>query len=359
MALSEALSTRSSRGLATSYGLALTSSAVALGVSVVLSPIGGDDSIPGLLFLGAVGLSGWYGGLRPALLTTAVGAVALDYFFENPPYTLVVTSARTFTYLLSFLLISILLGSLNARLRVSNNRLRAERDRAEAAVVARDELIATVSHDLRTPLTAIKTSVYSLHDQALQLSPAKRERLVSNIETEADRLVHFVTGALALGRLENGLTPRWERIPPGEVVSAALDRCQLALGSRPVTFGITDDLPAVRIDPVLLDQALTVLFENVAVHTPPGSPVVIEGGLRGDDLLVSVSDAGPGIPDEAHERIFAKYERLDHAGSGVGLGLAIARAAIEAQGGRLQVHASTLGGACFSIVIPKVLERES
>jgi K+-sensing histidine kinase KdpD len=347
------------RELLAGYGLALASSGAAFGISLLLSPIGGDDSIPGLLFLGAVGVSGWYGGLGPALLTTVCGALALDYFFEIPPYLMEVTDARTFTYILSFLLMSILLGSLNGRLRVSNRQLRAERDRAEAAVLARDELIATVSHDLRTPLTAIKTSVYSLRDPALHLSSETRDRLVSNIEAEADRLVHFVLSALALRRLENGLSPNWEQIAPAEVVSAALDRCQQALGPRPVTFGLTDDLPEVRIDAALLDQALTVLFENVAVHTPPGSPVVVEGGLQGADLHVYVSDAGPGIPAEAHERIFSKYERLDNAGTGVGLGLAIARAAIEAQGGQLQVEPSAIGGARFSIVIPNVLDRRA
>jgi K+-sensing histidine kinase KdpD len=339
------------------YALALLSSGLALGVSLALAPVGGDDSIPGLLFLGAVGLSGWYGGFGPALLTTVWGALALDYFFETPPFDLQVASTRTVAYLLSFLLMSILLGSLNARLRSSNRRLRIERDRAEAAVLARDELIATVSHDLRTPLTAIKTSIYSLRDPTVPLSTQKRDRLLSNVEAEADRLVHLVTSALALRRLENGLTPRWDHVAPAEIVSAALDRCLPSLGPRRVTFEIRDDLPAMRMDAALLDQALTVLLENVAAHTPPGSPLAIDGGLKDGDLYVSVSDAGPGIPADARQRIFDKYERLDRASSGVGLGLAIARAAIEAQGGRLRVAESKLGGACFTVVIPNVQER--
>jgi K+-sensing histidine kinase KdpD len=350
---------RRADGPAAEYALSLAAFGAMLVVSLVLAPVGGDDSIPGLLFLGAVGFSGWYGGLGPALLTTACGALALDYFFELPPFLLEVTNTRTITYLLSFLLISILLGSLNGRLRQSNRRLRAERDRAEAAVTARDELIAAVSHDLRSPLTAIKKSVYSLRDREVQLSQAQRERLLSNVEAEADRLVHFVTGALALRRLENGWSPQWERISPSEVVSAVLDRCLPALGPRPVTFDIGDDLPAVHMDPALVDQALTAIFENVAVHTPPGSPVAIAGDMDHGELRLSISDAGPGIPAEARERIFDKYERLDRASSGLGLGLAIARAAIEAQGGYLRVQDSRLGGACFTIIIPKVHRQTS
>jgi two-component system sensor histidine kinase KdpD len=327
-----------------------------LGVSLLLAPVGGDDSIPGLLFLAGVGVSGWYGGLGPALVATACGALALDYFFESPPFMLQVTNVRTLAYLLSFLLTSILLGSLNARLRAANRRLRLEVDRAEAAVVARDELIMVVSHDLRTPLTAIKASVYSLRDGAVQLSADTRERLLWNIELEADRLVRFVSSALALGRLEMGLAPHWERLAPSEIVSAALDRCARALGDRPISFDIQDDLPMVRIDPALLDQALTALFENVAVHTPSGSPVAVEGHLEHVDLHLSISDAGPGVPIDSRERIFEKYRRLDGTSSGLGLGLAIARAAVEAQGGRVCITASHLGGACFTIVIPGVLQ---
>ncbi len=344
---------RLGRGGILVYGLALVVSATALGLALLIGAVGGDDSIPGLLFLGAVGLSGWYGGLGPALLTACLGALALDYFYESPPFQLQVTSARTPMFWLAFLLTSVLLGSLNARLRSSNQRLRLERDRAEAAVLARDELIAAVSHDLRTPLTAIKTSVYSLRDAEVKLSDEQRERLLSNIETESDRLVHLVTSALALRRLENGLCPHWDWVTACEVTSAALDRLLASLGPRQVRFNVREDLPQVWVDAALLDQALTVLIDNVAVHTPAGSPLALDGSVERGALWLRVSDAGPGIPSLDRARVFEKYERLDHAGSGVGLGLTIARAAVEAQHGTLFVEDSSLGGACFTIEIPQ------
>ena len=341
------------------YLSALALLAIALAVALLLSPLDTDYSVAALLFLAAVGLSGWYAGLRSALVATVCGALAIDYFFETPRYSLEISSMRTLTDLLSFLLVAVLLGSLNAQLRRAVQRLRAERDRAEAAVVARDELLAMVSHDLRTPLTAIKASVYSLRSQAMRLSPQTRARLLLNIEGEADRLVHFVTGALALGRLENGLSPHLEWNAPGEIVSAVLDRCLPALGTRPVSFAVASDLPLVKLDAALLDQALSVLLENVAVHTPPGSPVAIEGGIRDADFYLTVSDSGPGIPSDARERIFAKYERLDQQLPGLGLGLAIAHAAIECQGGRLWVEESALGGARFVLVIPNAVAARS
>jgi K+-sensing histidine kinase KdpD len=344
---------RLARGDIFAYGLALVASGAALGLSLLADAVGGDDSIPGLLFLGAVGLIGWYGGLGPALLTACLGALSLDYFYEMPPFQLQVTSARTPMFWLAFLLMSLLLGSLNGRLRSSNQRLRLERDRAEAAVLARDDLIATVSHDLRTPLTAIKTSVYSLRDAETHLSEGQRDRLLSNIEAESDRLVHFVTSALALRHLENGLCPRWEWVTACEVTSAALDRLVAPLGEREVRFNVSEDLPQVWVDAALLDQALTVLIENVAIHTPAGSPLALDGAVERGALWLRISDAGPGIAVEDRARVFEKYEQLDHAGSGVGLGLTIARAAVEAQHGHLSVEDSPLGGACFTIEIPQ------
>src|SRR5262249_42361314 len=140
------------------YGVSVVGCCLALVLTWLTAPIDPYNGAAPLLFLMAVGVSGWYWGPRPALLATASGAPAIDYFFEVPRYMLQISSETTLFDLLSFLLVAVLLGSLNARLRKSNTRLRAERDRAEAAVEARDELMATVSHELRTPLTAIKTS---------------------------------------------------------------------------------------------------------------------------------------------------------------------------------------------------------
>jgi two-component system sensor histidine kinase KdpD len=189
----------------------------------------------------------------------------------------------------------------------------------------------------------------------MRLAPQTRARLLQNIEGEADRLVHFVTGALALGRLENGPIPESAWNAPGEIVSAVLDRCLPALGTRPVTFAVANDLPLVKMDAGLLDQALSVLLENVAVHTPPGTPVAIEGSVKDSDFYLAVSDAGAGVPMDARERIFVKYQRLDEQRPGFGLGLAIARAAVDIQGGRLWVEDSVLGGARFVLMMPNAV----
>jgi two-component system sensor histidine kinase KdpD len=305
------------------------------------------------LFLAAIALSAWYGGIGPAVIPMLGGGLAIDYFFEDPPYLWQITDVRTVVDIVSFALVGALIGLLNHRLRQANLSLMAERDRAEAAVCARDDLFAIVSHSLRTPLTTIQASIFTLR-AARRLPTAKRETLLGNIASQTDRLVRFVADALALSRLENAPATHVEWNDLGEVVWAALQRCLSLLGDRPINDEIPDDLPLARFDAGLLDQALVTLFENAAIHTPAGSPVWIDGQVSETNLRLGISDARPGIPPGDRERIFDKYERLDSSGSGVGLGLAIARAAVQAQGGSIWAESGPHGGTRFVVSLPNV-----
>jgi two-component system sensor histidine kinase KdpD len=332
------------------YVVAAGGALVALLLALGLAPLA--PRIPPLLFLIAVVLAGWHGGLGPALLVAFLCALGLDYFFETPPYGLEVADPATLLDVAGFLVVAVLLGSLNARLRAARDQSEAARRAAEASARAREELLTAVSHDLRTPLTAIKTSLSALCDRQARLPEATRARLLANAAAEAERLVHLVGQVLDLQRLEAGVEAASEWNAAGEVVSAVLDRCAPLLGERPVAFAVPDTLPLARFDAGLLDRALTSLLENAALHTPPGTPVAIEACADGSDLCLVVSDAGPGIPPEARERVFAKYERLGPDGPGLGLGLALARAAVEAQGGRIWVEERPGGGARFVVLLP-------
>jgi len=335
------------------YAIAVGSTVLAVGVSLALASVA-DNTAP-VVLLAAVALSGWSGGLGPALVATGLGFVALDYFFESPPYLFEITERRTVLDLLVFLLVAILLGTLNAQLRAARVRAELARSDAEVALQARDDALMAVSHDLRTPLTSIKAYLSALLDPHVRIRAARRLELLANTQAEVDRLIHFITDALALNRLQAGVKPNYEWNALGEVASAVLDRCGPALGERPVTYAISDTLPLLRFDAGLLDQALTNLLENVAAHTPPRTPIEITARLDGQMLRLEVSDAGPGIPPDARARIFNKFERLDREGDGAGLGLAIARAAIEAQGGRVWVEDNPSGGARFILILPQSL----
>ena len=161
-----------------------------------------------------------------------------------------------------------------------------------------------------------------------------------------------------MSRLEAGIIPdrQWNAL--GEIVSAVLDRLNPVLGDRPVTFDVPDTLPLARFDAGLLDQALSNLLANVGVHTPPGTAVSILGRIESGCVRIEVSDAGPGIPAASRDRVFGKFERMSDGGIGAGLGLAIARAATEAQGGMLRIEDSPLGGAKFVMIVPNAVTPE-
>ena len=250
------------------YAVAVTGVVLATAVALPFYPAAAD--LPDLLLLAAVAVSGSFGGYGPAAVSVMGSFLALDFFFEFPPFNFAVTDVGTSLDLMAFVLVAILLGWLNARLRVARQRALAAREQAELALQARDEALAIVSHDLRTPLTAIKTSVSTLRNPGAPLTDGTRLELLDTIEAEADRLVHFVSDALAMTRLEAGINPdrQWNAL--GEIVSAVLDRCGPVIGDRPVTFDVPDTLPLARFDAGLLDQALSNLLENVGVHTPPG-----------------------------------------------------------------------------------------
>jgi len=334
------------------YLVALLSVALATVIAVPIYPSDGD--FPALLLLVAVAITASVGGFWPALVATIGGFFALDYFFESPALSFAVSALGTSLDLIAFAFVAVLLGVLNARLRSARQRADAARTQAEVALRARDEALTIVSHDLRTPLTAIKTSVSTLRNPGAPLADSTRGELLGTIEAEADRLVHFVGDALAMSRLESGITPdpQWNAL--GEIVSAVLDRTGPILADRPVAFDVPDTLPLARFDAGLMDQALSNVLENVGMHTPSGTPVSIVGRVENGTVRVEVSDGGPGIPREARERVFVKFERLTDQGVGTGLGLAIARAATTAQGGDLLIEDSPLGGARFVVRVPNL-----
>jgi two-component system, OmpR family, sensor histidine kinase KdpD len=307
---------------------------------------------PDLLFLSAVAITGWAAGFGPALIASAVGAILLDYYFEAPQHSLWLSDPQTLLDGLAFLLVAILIGSLNARLTAAQRGAERKQLAAEDAVRGRDQALATVSHDLRTPVTVIMASASALQNSGSSLPEATRQLLLGNITIEASRLEHRIADVLALGQLDAGVAPRLEATDVSDVVSAALDRLMPLLEGRTISFDVPDTLPPVRCDAALVQKVLSNLLDNIAVHTPPNSPVGIAGRADGQWLYLTISDAGPGVPKEARERIFQKFERLDREGRGVGLGLALARAASEAQCGRLFVEDSSWGGARFVLMLP-------
>jgi len=219
----------------------------------------------------------------------------------------------------------------------------------------RSALLSSVSHDLRTPLAVITGAASALLQPDAHLSPEARRDLDETIYEEADRLNRLVRNLLDMTRITSGaikVAKEWQ--PLEEVVGAVLNRLDRQLEPFPVGVHLPPDLPPVPIDAVLIEQLLINLLENAAKYTLPGAPIDVEARRDGDEVVVSVADRGPGIPEGETGRIFEKFYRLprESAGTGAGLGLAICRGIAVAHGGRIWAEPRDGGGAVFSFTIP-------
>ncbi len=215
-------------------------------------------------------------------------------------------------------------------------------------------LLASVSHDLRTPLTSIRASVDSLLHTDTEWNQTALREFHLIISEEVIRLTRLIENLLAMARIEAGelrLSKKWESL--SEVCHNVVDRCAETIRDHRVSVECHESLPAVLIDSRLIAQALSNLIENAAKYSPPGSEIVLKAGMNGDDLLISVTDQGPGIAPEETSRLFEKFYRGTHPqpNGGTGMGLAIARGIIEAHNGRVWVESVLDKGATFAFSI--------
>ncbi|MEU9996257.1 sensor histidine kinase KdpD [Streptomyces sp. NPDC050848] len=240
------------------------------------------------------------------------------------------------------------LGAFAAQAAVVLDRQRLVGQAEEARKLAegnkiRTSLLAAVSHDLRTPLAGIKASVSSLRADDVDWSEEDRAELLAGIEDGADRLDHLVGNLLDVSRLETGtVTPVIRETDVDEVVPMAL----VGVVEGSVELDIPETLPMVAVDRGLLERAVANIVENAVTYSPEGEPVLVAASAIADRVELRVVDRGPGVPDEAKDRIFGAFQRYGDAprGAGVGLGLAVARGFVEAMGGTVSAEDTPGGG---------------
>jgi two-component system, OmpR family, sensor histidine kinase KdpD len=214
----------------------------------------------------------------------------------------------------------------------------------------RTALLAAVSHDLRTPLAGIKAAVSSLRSQDVEWSEEDRAELLEGIEDGADRLDHLVGNLLDITRLQTGtVTPIIRVIDLDEVVPISL----VGVPEDSVELDIPETLPMVAVDAGLLERAVANIVENAVKYSPEDRRVTVAASAIGDRVELRVVDRGPGVPDEAKDRIFEPFQRHGDAprGAGVGLGLAVARGFVEAMGGTLAAEDTPGGGMTMVLTL--------
>lgn len=233
--------------------------------------------------------------------------------------------------------------------------LQKEIDQVKAEQEARRQLLADVSHELHTPLTAIRGYIETLQMRELSLTEADRERYLAVVSDETERLERLIADLLDLARLDAGRpTVRVERVRVPALLARVLDRYRPTAEARQIALEMLPVDAEVSGDAGRLEQALSNLVSNALRFTPAGGRVRVEARRDGADLLLAVHDTGPGLTPEQQSRVFERFYKADASRSadGTGLGLSIVRAIVLAHGGSVSVESKEGQGSTFMLHLP-------
>jgi len=221
----------------------------------------------------------------------------------------------------------------------------------------RSALLASVSHDLRTPLTSMRGSIDSLLALGEAIPIEDRRELLEGTRDEAERLDRYIQNLLDMTRLGHGalkLARDW--VSPADIVGSALNRLRAVLAPLAVSVEVPAGLPLLYVHAALIEQALVNVLENAARFSPAHGQLLLSAEATADEILFAVADEGPGIPEQEREKIFDMFytaARGDRGGQGTGLGLAICQGMVGAHGGRISVGDGLDGrGTCITLHLP-------
>ena len=289
-----------------------------------------------------------------AIAASVLSVAAFDILFVPPQGAFTVHDLQ---YLLTFAImlgVGLIIAGLKDSLRRQADvqarlNVQAETERIRSA------LLASVSHDLRTPLAVMSGASSGLAERGERMSAEERRALALSVYEQAREMSERVTKVLQMTRIEAGaieLERDWDSL--GEVAGAALRLLGDRVATHRVIVDLAEDLPLLRVDAALIEQVLINLIENAVRHTPPGTVVQLRVRRIENEVVVSVEDFGPGLPEEEIEKLFAKFHRVAAEGSsaGMGLGLAICRAIVRLHGGRIWAERVPGGGLAFRFSLP-------
>jgi two-component system sensor histidine kinase KdpD len=336
-----------------SYGLRLAVSLAA--VAAVTGVVFGLRDVAPVLSLGALyvfavlPVAVFYG-LAYALGVSIASMLVFNFLFLPPLHTLALKESGNWVALAVYLVTAVVVSELAALAR------RRAIAAADAEALRRSDAVKTavlhaVSHDLRSPLTAIRAASGGLESTALELDEQDRAELLETIRLETARLERLVANLLDLSRLEAGAArPQPALWPVDELVSRALEA--LGADAARVSVTVTGETPPVRVDAAQLERVLANVLENALRLSSPADAVEVTVSTAGGEVLVRTDDRGPGLADDDLERIFEPFEHGAGAHRGTGLGLAIARGFSEANGCRLWAEPRPGSGASFVLGLP-------
>ena len=371
-------------GILLKYVVALAAVGAAVAVLEIVGPsVNGATAAQVLLVV--VLIDARYLGTRPALAASVAAAVGFTHYFVTPGG-FAYGDPNDWAALASFLIIAVVGGDLAVRAErraVEAQRGRQEIERlyqelqaafdrvSEVEAARRNErlksaLLDALTHNLRTPLTAIKAAVTALIGvgawKGVTMSTTEERDLLQVIDEESDRLNRFIEG-LSTQSVDDPTVPMsFSPVDVGGVLRDAIARAESLTRDHRVVCAV-GDVPSVSVDRASLTEVIYILLDNASKYAPPGTTIRVAAERDGDRrLCVTVADEGPGIPADLRERVFEKFFRIPNRATfdtrrvGIGLGLPIARRLLEAQAGRIWIEAPAAGqtGTTVALTLPTV-----
>ncbi len=283
-----------------------------------------------------------FGRLWMAMAAALAATLSLNFFFLPPVGTFRIADPENWVALVVFLIVAVIGSHLSAAAQAR------AREAARGALAS--TLLASLSHDLRTPLTAIRVAIGNLTGDA---SDIEREQQAEVAVRELDRLNHVFEQILDMARIDaQAIAADRQWVTAADIIDAAIAYAGRSLDAHELAVDIESDA-AVHIDPRLTSSALAHLLENAARYSPRQSRIDVRGYVDAEGVRISVSDAGPGLPPGDTDRLFEPFVRgAAPQTPGTGMGLAIARGLLAAERGRIWAEDREGGGARFWIAVP-------
>lgn len=307
-----------------------------------------------MIYLLGVMVTSVYHERAVSIAAALLSFLAFDFFFVPPRLTLHFGTAEYLITGLVLLLVGLVTSALASRVR-EETRIAARAELAAHEERIRSSLLASLSHDLRTPLAVIAGSASSLRENWDRMSAEQQHQLLETIYQRSARMSTEVSDLLEMTRLSaGGIALDRQLYPVEELIGAALERCRTLLHTRHVSVQLPREVCLLHVDGVLIEKLFVNLIENAALHTPDATAIEILGAEEHGELVVSVRDHGPGLPPGSEQVIFEKFERRvrPETSTGSGLGLSICRAIANLHGIAITARNHPEGGAEFNVRFP-------
>lgn len=326
-----------------------------------------DHKIVGYILLVVVSLLAMFLDILPVLLSAVLSALILNFFFIEPYYTFHINSADDSLLLFLFFMITLVNGVLTHKIRKTEKKLQIKEVRVNTMKLY-NALLDSLSHELRTPISAIMGAIDTIQSKTVVISDENKEKLYLEIEKASLRLNHQVENLLNMSRLESGvIQPKMDWCDLKELIYNVLDHLKEDLKFHKVVVDADDTLPLFKLDYGLTEQIVYNLIFNASQYTPKGAKIEIKIEYNPDvdfeynpdksmPCLITISDDGIGFPEDEIGSVFDKFYRLQNSKTGgTGLGLSIVKGFVEAQNGTIKLENREEGGSVFTISFPALV----